>query len=182
MRITSLASVLLAGIALALFMSTGCDKPSGDDHAAHGDHDHDAEHAHDADDHTGHDDDTDSHADHPDHGPFGGHVFKLDTSEFQGEWKKYKDNDVIKMYLLDATGKKAAPLKVDSFIVTSKVGNDDAGFTLEPEEPDAEGATAVYSLDDKDLSIAIPLGVDIEIKVGDKVYKGEIKAHQPLDH
>lgn len=171
MRINSLASILVAFMALAVFASTGCDKPNGDDHAAHGDNDKapDADADHDADD-------------HPAHGPFGGHIFTLDSSDYQGEWKKYKDNDVIKMYVLDAAGKNAASLKIDSFVVTPKVGNDGTSFTLEPEEPDADGATAVYTLDDKDLSIAIPLGVDIEIKVGDKVYKGEIKAHKPLDH
>ena len=177
MRINSLASVLLAGVALAVFVSAGCDKPKEAEHAALGDH---ADHDHDGHDHAeeGHV----NHDDHPAHGPNNGHIFKLDTAEFQGEWRKYPDNDVIKMYLLDATGKNAAPMKVDSFTVTPKVGVDQSGFTLEPEEPDAEGATAVYSLDDKDLAIAIPLGVNIEIKAGDKVLKGEIKAHQPLDH
>ena len=171
MRINSLASLLLAFIALAVFVSTGCDKPSGDDKAAQGDnvHSQDDEHDHEADD-------------HPAHGPHGGHIVKLDNSDFQAEWKKYKDNDVIKMYVLDASGKNATPVKIDSFVITPKVGNDGTGFTLEPEEPDADGATAVYCLDDKDLSIAIPLGVDIEFKIGDKVYKGEIKAHEPLDH
>lgn len=175
MRSNSLVSLFLTVIALVVFASTGCDKPSGTENAAKSspaDHDHEGDdHAH---DHEGHD--------HPAHGPFGGHIFELDSEDFQGEWKKYKDNDVIKMYLLDAAGKKAAAAKVDSFIVTPKVGNDNAGFTLMPEEADADGVTAVYSLDDKDLAIAIPLGVDIEIKIGDKVYKGQIKAHEPLDH
>lgn len=168
MRINSLTSVLIAFIALAVFASTGCDEHHDD--AAHGDNNQVANN-------TG-----DDNHDHPAHGPFGGHMVKLDTSDVQVEWKKYKDNDVIKMYVLDAAGKQAAPMKIDSFIVTPKVGNDGTGFTLEPEKPDADGATAVYWLDDKDLSIAIPLGVDIEIKAGDKVYKGEIKAHEPLDH
>lgn len=171
MRINSLTSALIAVIALAVFASVGCDDHHSDHDPDNGSH---AGHNHEADDH--------SADDHPAHGPFGGHIFKLDTSDFQGEWKKYKDNDVIKMYVLDAAGKKAAPLKIDSFVVTPKVGNDDSSFTLEPEEPDDDGASAVYWLDNKDLSIAIPLGVDIEIKIGDKTYKGEIKAHQPLDH
>lgn len=170
MRINSLTSVLTAFFALAVFASTGCDEQP--EKAAQGD-----KVANDS----GDDKHSDDH-DHPAHGPFGGHMVKLDTSDVQLEWKKYKDNDVIKMYVLDAAGKEAAPMKIDSFIVTPKVGNDGTGFTLEPEEPDSDGATAVYSLDDKDLSIAIPLGVDIEIKAGDKVYKGEIKAHEPLDH
>jgi hypothetical protein len=86
------------------------------------------------------------------------------------------------MYILDAAGKEAVAQKVESFTVTPKVGNDEAGFVLEPENPDEQGLSAVYMLDDQNLSIAIPLGVDIEIKIADKIYKGEIKAHEPLDH
>lgn len=86
------------------------------------------------------------------------------------------------MYILDAAGKEAVAQKVDSFTVTPKVGNDETGFVLEPESPDEQGLSAVYVLDDQELSIAVPLGVDIEIKIGDKVFKGEIKAHEPLDH
>ena len=41
---------------------------------------------------------------------------------------------------------------------------------------------SVFKLDDADLALAIPLGVDIQIEVGDKTVKGEIKAHAPLDH
>ena len=87
-----------------------------------------------------------------------------------------------KMYLLDAAGKKEVAQKVDSFTVTPKVGSEEEGFTLVAEKADEQGLSAVYMLDDQQLSIAIPLGVDIEIKIGDKVYKGEIKAHEPLDH
>jgi hypothetical protein len=106
----------------------------------------------------------------------------LDTPDHQVEWKKYKDNDMIRMYILDGKGEEATPVKVDSFTVTPKIGKDEASFELEPEDADENGATAIYALDDKELSIAIPLGVVIEIKVGDKTLKGEIKAHKPLDH
>ena len=181
MRINSTSSLIVAVLAVALFAVNGCDssggsgtsnggKTSNADHDGdhdHGDHDHDHDHDHD---------------DHPAHGPFGGHIFALEPDDMQGEWKKYIDSNVIKMYLLDAAGKKEVPQKVDSFVVTPKVGNDEGGFTLEPENPDASGISAVYMLDDQDLSIAIPLGVDIEIKIGNKVFKGEIKAHEPLDH
>ncbi len=132
--------------------------------------------------HAGHDHSSDDPDDHPAHGPFGGHVFDLDTTEHQVEWKKYKDNDMIRMYVLDGKGKEATPIKVDSFIVTPKIGDDGISFNLEPEAADENGVTAIYVLDDKDLSIAIPIGVDVEIKVGDKTYKGEIKSHDPLDH
>ena len=185
MRINSTSALIVAVLAVAVFAVNGCDSSGGSGTsnggaASNADHDHDHDHDH-GDDHGDHDHDHD-HADHPAHGPFGGHIFALEPNDMQGEWKKYTDSNVIKMYLLDAAGKKEVPQKVDSFVVTPKVGNDEGGFTLEPENPDDMGVSAVYMLDDQELSIAIPLGVDIEIKIGDKVFKGEIKAHEPLDH
>ena len=167
MRINSLTSMLLAAFAVIVFASVGCEKPEegtpAKDEHAQGD---------------GHG----SAHDHPPHGPFNGHIFDLDSPDHQGEWKKYKDNNIIRMYILDGEGKKAAPEKVDSFIVKPQAGKDEVVYELAAEDADENGASATYMLDDNALTIAIPLGVDIEIKIGDKTIKGQIKAHEPLDH
>ena len=57
--------------------------------------------------------------------------------------------------------------------------NDD---TEDPEAEDADGKTAVYSLDDQDLSMAINLGVDVKIMIGDQTYTGKISPVEPHDH
>jgi hypothetical protein len=174
MRINSIASLFIAALAVVVFASVGCEKPTGDNGpkpAAGGHDDHDHDHG---DDHADHD--------HPAHGPFGGHIFDIDSPDYQGEWKKYSDNNIIRMYLLDGKGKDAVAVKVDSFIVKPQAGKDDVTFELKAEDPDENGASSTYMLDDENLTIAIPLGVDIEIKIGDKTYKSQIKAHQPLDH
>ncbi len=168
MSIKSLSSFFLGALALVVFTAVGCEKPS----EGYGDgqnHDSPAaghEHVH----------------DHPAHGPNGGHMFPLDTEEFQAEWKKYTDNNVIKIYVLDAAGKEPALIKADSFVITPKVGEGGDSFELKADAADENGMSSVYMLDDADLAMAIPLGVDIEIKVGEKTMKGEIKAHEPLDH
>lgn len=175
MRINSLTAMLMCVAALTVFATSGCDdtsKPADKDAA--GDHGHDH-------DHEDHDDSHSDEKEHAAHGPNHGHVFSLDADNVKGEWVKYPDNDTIRMFILDEKDANA-PLKVDSFMVTPKVGADAEGFALEADSPNEAGESASYSLDDKELSIAIPMGVDIEIKVGDKTYKGEIKAHKPLDH
>lgn len=169
MRNNTLTSTLLAALAVVVFASVGCDNPeTAGDKPAKDDHSHEGDlgHAH----------------DHPPHGPAGGHIFDLDSDDYQAEWKKYKDNSVIRMYILDGAGKKAVPVKVDSFIVKPQAGKEDVSFELAAEEANENGETAVYMLDDDALFTAIPLGVDIEIKMGDKTLKGQIKAHKPLDH
>lgn len=173
MRINSLSSLFIAGLALMVFVAGGCEpdggtatKPAADQHD-------------DGHDHEGHGEDE---HDHPPHGPFGGHVFDIDSPDHQVEWKKYKDNNIIRMYLLDGEGKKAVEEVVDSFVVTPQAGKDDVSFELAAENPNDSGASSTYMLEDEDLTIAIPLGVDVAIKIGDKTFKGQIKAHKPLDH
>lgn len=163
---------LMALAAIAVFVA-GCDRPStkvAGDGGSNSSHDHgDADEGHDDEHH------------HPEHGPNHGHIFEIDSPDYQGEWQKFKDNNVIKMHILDKDQKPIA-VKVDSFKVIPLAGNDATPFVLAAESPDEEGKSSVYSLDDQDLSIAIPLGVSIEIAMGDQTLKGKIEQHEPLDH
>ena len=168
---TNYFALLLMVTALGFFV-TGCndsEDPNPKDEHGHGDHDHDHGHDH------GH-----GH-DHPPHGPNGGHIFDLDSKDYSVEWCKFKDNDVIKMHILGSDNKNTA-IKVDSFTVTPLAGNDDLKFELTAENADDDGKASTFMLDNADLCTAIPLGVAIEIKSGDKTFKGEIDAHEPLDH
>ena len=116
------------------------------------------------------------------HGPFGGHTFKWDSDDYRAEWKHYNDNDVIRVYVLDATGKKEAPVKA-SVAMIPLGGSDKTPFELEAEKANEAGEAAVYSLDEKNLGIAITaVGVKVEMKVDGKTYTGIIEAHEPHDH
>ena len=148
----------------------------GHDHGDHEGHDHGDHEGHDHGDHEGHD-----HAAHDVHGPFGGHVFSFDSDDYRAEWKHYNDNDVIRVYILDSTGKKEAPVKATVEMIPM-AGSDKTPFELEAEKPDDEGRSAVYSLDDKNLGIATTLGLKVEMKTDGKTYTGVIEAHAPHDH
>ena len=203
MRTKSLLSFVVAMLATVVF-AVGCQEPLPDaaggndhDHAecegcdhdhgeceGHDDHSHDGhDHDHASHDHDGHD--HASHAeghDHPPHGPNHGHLFDFDTDEFTCEWCQYKDNNVIRFYLLDSKAESPKPLVVEQFLVKPMVGSDEESFELEPEDVDPEGAAHSFSLDDIMLRTAIPLGVEIEVIADGKTLKGQIKAHEPLDH
>ncbi len=182
MSTKSLLTFVIAMMASVIF-AVGCQEPvadSGSNSHSHGDHDHDHDHA-DCD--CGHDHGGDKdHDDHPPHGPNHGHLFDLDSDEFTGEWCQYQDNNVIRFYLLDGKGQSPKPLVVEQFLVKSLVGSEDEPFELEPENVDPEGAASSFMLDAVLLRTAIPLGVEIEIITEGKTLKGEIKAHEPLDH
>ena len=108
--------------------------------------------------------------------------FEFDSDEFTGEWCKYKDNNEIRIYLLDGKGESPKPLVVEQFLVKPLTGSEDEPFELEPEDVDPEGAAHSFMLDDVLLQTAIPLGVEIEVIADGKTLKGQIKAHEPLDH
>ncbi len=135
----------------------------------------DHDHAHDGDDH-----DHDVAADV--HGPNGGHLFEFEGGDYHGEWKHYNDNFVIRVYILDKDGKKNQAVAAEYVTIKRATGDDGAEFTLDPESPDDDGNAVVYSLDSQDLTIAMNLGVKVEMKLGDKTYTANIPAHAPHDH
>ncbi len=67
-------------------------------------------------------------------------------------------------------------------MITPISGNDTTPFELPAVEPNANGESAEFMLDSKQLNVAMTLGVKVEIKVGDQVYTGEIAPHAPHDH
>ena len=163
MRTKSLLSFIVAALAIVVF-SVGCQKPTDSNHASdHGEHEG---HVH----------------DHPPHGPNHGHIFEIDSEEFTGEWCKYPDNNEIRFYLLDSEGKSPKSLVVEKFLVKPMSGSEEEPFELEPEKVDSEGAANSFVLDDVLLGTAIPLGVEIEVIAEGKTLKGQIEAHEPLDH
>jgi hypothetical protein len=181
---TKFFAAIFLGLSCCCLMSGCADTKTADSEAAdHDDHDHghdDHDHGHeghDHGDHEGHD-----HGAHDIHGPFGGHTFAFDSDDFRAEWKHYSDNDVIRVYVLDTTGQKEAPVNA-TVVMIPLGGSDRTPFELEAEKPDEEGKSAVYSLDDKNLGIAITaVGVKVEMKTDGKTYSAIIDAHEPHDH
>lgn len=166
----STALIFLFGLAITCFTFSGCDQAAptktGTDTKQDGD---------------GHDDHDHDHGEHA-HGPNGGHLFEFAEGDYHGEWKHYNDNFVIRVYILDKAGTKNEAVAAENVTIKRTTGDDGAEFTLDPESPDEDGKAVVYSLDSQDLSIAMNLGVIIEMKLGDKTYTANIPAHEPHDH
>lgn len=165
---------LVAVAFLSITTFAGCEYDSEstsaktEDHD-HGDHDHDHDHDHD-----------DSNA-LPVHGPNGGHLFAIDGSEKVGEWMHYNDNDIIRVVLLDKDLKNAVP--VDAITITPTAGDDKTAFELELDGTQNKGdQKLVYMIDDKQLQVAMSLGVKVEFTIGDEKISGTIAPHTPHDH
>ena len=183
--------LLLAAICM---INAGCDQPT--DTAGKGDLtkqlEEDHGHSHDGDDH-GHSHDGEDHADHDDHkghdhgdaaaeemGPNKGHIIYLEPKDYVSEWRHYKGNSVIRVYVLDKDKKSTAVNAKVSIVPESGKTRDP--FVLQGEEPNDDGATAVYMLDDDKLSVAMNLGVVLKIEIDGKTYEGKIPPHKPHHH
>ncbi len=180
-------SFLLLMLATVCTLNVGCDQPSStaqkSEPAAH-DHDHDGDdhgHSHDGEghDHAGHEShEADQHVEEM--GPNKGHIVYLSPKDYVSEWRHYKGNSVIRVYVLDANK--------DSVGVNAKVsiepqaGKTRDPFVLQPEDAGDDGKTAVYMLDDDKLSVAMNLGVKLKIEIDGKTYEGEIPPHKPHHH
>lgn len=174
-------SFLLLLLAALFTFNVGCDQPTStaqkSDPAAH-DHDHDG------DDH-GHSHDGEGHESHEDHhveemGPNKGHIVYLSPKDYVSEWRHYKGNSVIRVYVLDQDKKTVGVNAKVS--IEPQAGKTRDPFVLNPEDAGDDGKTAVYMLDDDKLSVAMNLGVKLKIEIDGKTYEGDIPPHKPHHH
>ncbi len=114
-------------------------------------------------------------------GENGGHVFVFENKDYKGEYVISKDSDVVRFFLLNSKDEDVS-LKVDSFKVTPMAGADSVSFELAADSADGDGKSHIYAAEEKELRIAIPLGVKVEVKAGDLVLNGTIEAHEHHDH
>ena len=179
-------------LAAMCMINIGCDQPtSGTEKNKPAEHGHD----HDGDDH-GHSHDAEGHKDHADHddhaghdhgdaaaeemGPNKGHIVYLEPTDYVSEWRHYKGNSVIRVYVLDED-KKTTAVKANVSI-EPQAGKTRDPFVLQAEEANDDGETGVYMLDDDKLSVAMNLGVVLKIEIDGKTYEGKIPPHKPHHH
>ena len=184
-------SFLVLLVAATFTFNLGCDQPAskpdevmvseqghdhdGDDHChSHGEEGHEDHASHDG--HEGHD-----HGDHvaEEMGPNKGHIVYLSPKNYVSEWRHYKGNSVIRVYVLDENKKSVA---VNAKVtIEPQAGKTRDPFMLQPEDAE-DGKTAVYMLDDDKLSVAMNLGVMLKIEIDGETFQGEIPPHKPHHH
>lgn len=102
-----------------------------------------------------------------------GHGFQFEPHHFSGEWGHTFNSDLIQIFILDKETKDKKPIKVDSIAIR----RGDQIFSLDAEAEDEQGLSHTYSLDNKELAIAMNLGVTLEMTVGDESYTAKIAPH-----
>ena len=178
-------SFLILSCALVCVFAIGCDSPSATksdgkvDTAAHDDHDdHGHSHAEHSHDEHGHEESHDVHVEEM--GPNKGHIVRLEPTDYMAEWRHYKGNNVIRIYVLDSDKKTVAVNATVS--VKSDSGKSKETFELVPEDAEDDGKTGVYMLDELALANAMNLGVTFTFEIDGKEYSGKVPPHAPHHH
>ena len=111
------------------------------------------------------------------HGPIlNGEMFDFD-SDYTAEAQRVSGGDIIRIAILDKEGKKEARVLTESLTVRRK----DEVFVMTPSPDDetTDEGSYLFELNDKDFAIAWSLGIEVEMKVGDKMYKGTLGSFEP---
>lgn len=179
-------SFLILSFAFVYLLAVGCESPSATksegkaDMQSHEDHGHDHDdHGHSHDDH-GHGHDAHGHDAHVEEmGPNKGHIVRLEPTDYMAEWRHYKGNNVIRVYVLDSNKKTVA---VDGTVsIQSESGKSKETFELVPEDAE-QGKAGVFMLDEQALANAMNLGVVITFEIDGKQYSGKVPPHAPHHH
>jgi hypothetical protein len=178
-------SFLILSFALVCVLAIGCDSPSGTKSDGKADVNAQDDHGHDHDDqghdHAEHSHDEGAHDVHVEEmGPNKGHIVRLAPTDYVAEWRHYKGNNVIRIYVLDANKKTVAVNATVS--VKSESGKSKETFELVPEDAEDDGKTGVYMLDEQALANAMNLGVVITFEIDGKEYSGKVPPHAPHHH
>ena len=115
------------------------------------------------------------------HGPvLNGEMFDFD-SDYAAEAQRVKGGNIIRIAILDGEGKKSARVPIETLTVRRASGTDDQEFTLtpSPDEETTDEGTFLFELNDEDFALAWSLGIEVEMTVGDKTYKGTLPAFEP---
>ena len=83
---------------------------------------------------------------------------------------------MTQVFFLDHDAKANKPIQAEKVIIkTEKLGG--KSFELKPVNAEATGATAEYSLDDKELKSIVGLSPTLEVTVEGKTYRGTMEFH-----
>lgn len=108
---------------------------------------------------------------HVEHESINGHPFRFEPADFAGAWLSYTHNNVIRVFIMNAIGDESVRIKVNSMTV---FGADGAIFTLDPDDIDAAGTVDSFSLENRDLALAMNLGAKLVMEIGDKTYQADV--------
>ena len=132
----------------------------------------------DNDNENGNDHDHNGHHEHAPHGSRGGHisVFKSDGGkEVMIEHVEKDGANLVEFYTVEGKEKnyELRPLAIEKFVVFSKKGSKEQSFDLMAVEPQ-DGKASKFEAIDKNLIVAMDLGVEASFTMDGEEYKATI--------
>ena len=105
----------------------------------------------------------------------GGQRFTFEPPDYGGEWTQENDTDLVRFYVVDLSGAKNVAVAAESFSI--KAG-DNLIFSLDPDVEEGSGSHS-YSLDDRNLALAMNSMVEVIMVVNGKSYRAILNDIQP---
>jgi hypothetical protein len=128
---------------------------------------------------------TDEHEHH--HGPNEGELIELGNEEYHAELLQVPDGDVVTVFILDKEAKNAVPTATEAVVVRMTLGDKPIEFRLTPNPKEGEPAGSSSRFESKEEPLRAALAHqtakrELEVKIGDKTYKGEFEYYEPHQH
>ena len=101
----------------------------------------------------------------------GGYRFLFEPPEFSGEWTQSVDTDVVRFFILNASGSENVAVQPESFYVRS---SENVIFSLDPELIDGSEITSSFSLADRNLSLAMNSTVEVVMNLPGKSFRATL--------
>jgi hypothetical protein len=153
--------LLLPALALAGFLTTGCEPPQANNKPADG---HDHAHVH--------------------HGPHGGHIMEIGEEEYHAEWT-HDENGKVTFFILNAEATKEVPIAAEDLTIEVKIGNNEPATYKLAAMNAQDGKASAFEAVDKNLAGVLETlseGVSATIKkltIGDKTFENlKIEEHK----
>lgn len=128
---------------------------------------------------------TDEHEHH--HGPNAGELIELGDEEYHAELLQTPEGEVVTVFVLDKEAKNAVPTATDAVLIRMTLTDAPVEFRLTPNPKEGEpaGSSSRFESKEKELrdALAHPTAKrELEVKIGDKTYKGDFVYYEPHGH
>jgi hypothetical protein len=121
---------------------------------------------------------------HPHEGPHGGALAEWGEEEYHVEFTVDHGKKQATVYVLDGSGKKAAPIPVETLSLVIRNVQPPASVTLkaDPQQDDPKGTSSRFVGQHDILAQEVEFKGEVSGKVGDKAYAGDFKEKSHKGH
>lgn len=106
----------------------------------------------------------------------GGQRFTFDPPDYSGEWTQDNNTNLVRFFIVDRSGSRNVSVAADSFCIKS---GDNLMFSLDPDNGYNSSGSDSFSLEDRNLALAMNSTVEVVLQVQGKSYRAILNESAP---